>query len=59
MCDLETENDIDEFVKQGGKLNRRQFAKATAIEGFEASLPRLTNLRCKLILPMECAIPIS
>ncbi len=43
MCDLETENDIDEFVNSGGKLNRRQFGKMSAVSAFVAALPSVVN----------------
>lgn len=43
MCDLDTENDIDEFVKEGGKLNRREFAKMSAVAGFMSVLPAVVN----------------
>ncbi len=45
MCDLDTENDIDEFVNRGGKLNRRQFGKMSAIAGFTAALPTVVNAK--------------
>ncbi len=43
MCDLDTENDIDEFVKKGGQLSRRQFGKLSAVAGFIAGLPSVVN----------------
>lgn len=43
MCDLDTENDIDEFVEKGGKLSRRQFGKMSAVAGFIAALPTVVN----------------
>jgi len=43
MCDDFTENDIDEFVRDGGKLNRRTFAKVSAAVSFAALLPRVAN----------------
>jgi len=43
MCDEQTERDIDKFLDQGGKLNRREFAKISAAAGFTAILPSLAN----------------
>ena len=43
MCDLDTENDIDEFVRSGGELNRRQFGKMSAVASFVAALPSVVN----------------
>jgi len=43
MCDLDTENDIDEFVKKGGQFSRRQFGKLSAVAGFVAALPSVVN----------------
>ena len=43
MCDLDSEKDIDDFVERGGRLNRRQFGKMSAIAGFAAALPRVAD----------------
>lgn len=43
MCDEQTEHDIDEYQRQGGKLNRREFAKISAAAGFAALLPSLAT----------------
>jgi len=43
MCDDFTENDIDKFVREGGKLNRRDFGKLSAAVSFAALLPSVVN----------------
>jgi len=45
MCDDFTENDIDQYVKRGGALNRRQFGKLTAAASFAALLPSVANAK--------------
>ena len=45
MCDDFTENDIDQHVKNGGKLNRRQFGKLGAVASFAALLPTIANAK--------------
>jgi len=43
MCDDFTENDISEFVRNGGRLNRRDFGKLSATVSFAALLPSIAN----------------
>ena len=43
MCDDSTENDIDEYVRKGGKLNRRDFGKLSAAASFAALLPNIAS----------------
>ncbi len=43
MCDDLTELDNEEFVKKGGKINRRDFGKLTAIASMLAMLPPVVN----------------
>ena len=43
MCDDSTENDIDDYVRKGGQLNRRDFGKLSAAAGFAALLPNIAN----------------
>ncbi|MFT5573412.1 MAG: carboxymethylenebutenolidase [Cryomorphaceae bacterium] len=43
MCDEQTEKDIDAFQRKGGKLNRRDFAKLSAVAGFSVLLPSVAN----------------
>ena len=43
MCDDRTENDIDDYVENGGQLNRRDFGKLSAVAGFTALLPINAN----------------
>jgi len=45
MCDDFTENDIDQFVQRGGKLNRRQFGKLTVAASFASLLPAVANAK--------------
>jgi len=45
MCDDFTENDVDQYVKRGGALNRRQFGKLTAAASFAALLPSVANAK--------------
>ena len=43
MCDESTEKDIDEFLLNGGELNRRDFGKLSVAAGFAALLPSIAN----------------
>ena len=43
MCDEHTEKDLDEFQRKGGKLNRRDFGKMSAVAGFAALMPSVVN----------------
>lgn len=43
MCDDLTELDNEEFAQQGGKVNRRDFGKLTAIAGMLALAPAVAN----------------
>lgn len=45
MCDKYTEKDIDQFVQQGGSLNRRDFGKLAATAGFASMLPAVANAK--------------
>ena len=40
MCDNSTEQDIQRFTEQGGKLNRRQFNQLLALGTLSAVLPQ-------------------
>ena len=42
MCDNSTEQDIQRFTEQGGKLNRRQFNQLLALGTLSAVLPQFT-----------------
>lgn len=43
MCDEYTEKDINDFKRNGGELNRRDFGKLSAAAGFAALLPSVAN----------------
>jgi carboxymethylenebutenolidase len=43
MCDEQTEKDIDAFQAEGGKLNRRDFAKLSAVASFAALMPSVAS----------------
>lgn len=43
MCDEQTEQDLDEFQRKGGMLNRRDFGKMSALAGFAGLLPSMSN----------------
>ena len=43
MCDESTEKDIDDFLLNGGELNRRDFGKLSVAAGFAALLPSIAN----------------
>ncbi len=45
MCDDFTEKDIDQYVKRGGNLNRRQFGQLGAVASFAALLPAVANAK--------------
>ena len=40
MCDNSTEQDIQRFTEQGGKLNRRQFNQMLVLGTLSAVLPQ-------------------
>ena len=43
MCDEQTEKDIDEFQRSGGRLNRRDFGKLSAAAGMASIFPAVAN----------------
>lgn len=43
MCDLDTQRDVDEFVRRNGDMTRRQFTKFSAAAGLAMVLPPVAN----------------
>jgi carboxymethylenebutenolidase len=43
MCDEQTERDIENFLRRGGELTRREFGKLSAAAGLATLLPQVAN----------------
>lgn len=43
MCDEQTERDVENFLRRGGELTRREFGKLSAAAGLATLLPQVAN----------------
>jgi carboxymethylenebutenolidase len=57
MCDLDTQQDVNEFLKKKGALNRRQFGALSAGVGMAMLLPPVANAQAVTETDVEITTP--
>ena len=57
MCDKDTERDIEQFLRRGGKLNRREFSILASASALGALLPAIANAADVVETDVEVTTP--